>query len=62
VDARRANQSEEGGQKAAARGPGADLHHTGKFRGLDEQKGRAKHARLSEPATVWSMMRSKGFV
>jgi hypothetical protein len=45
-------------RKPLREGPAPTLHHTGKFRCLDEQKGRAKHARLSEPATVWSMRRT----
>src|SRR5262249_25444487 len=43
VDAVHANESEEGGQKAAAPGPGAHLHHARKFRGLNEKKGGTEH-------------------
>src|ERR1700746_2983562 len=42
VDAMRADQSEEAGEKSTARGAGAHLHHAGKFSALDEQKGRTK--------------------
>src|SRR5262249_12565403 len=42
MDAVGAYQSEEGGQKGAARGAGALCHHAGKFSNLNEQKGRTE--------------------
>src|SRR6516165_11942862 len=42
MNAVRADQSEETGEKGAARGAGALRHHAGKFCGLDEQKGRTE--------------------
>src|SRR5262249_62190110 len=43
MDAVRADQSEEAGEKGTARGAGAHLHHAGKFSTLDEEKGRAEN-------------------
>src|SRR5262249_28047485 len=43
MDAVRAYQREEAGEKRAARGSGALAHHAGEFSALNDEKGRAEH-------------------